>query len=68
MITQRPRNARRASQPLERDEGLELLKLEHEITLKLKDMNVAEDMCELSRYLDASRDVVADGGWREYEV
>ncbi len=67
--TLRPaRRARITPRPLDRDEHLPLLKLEHEITLALRDMNVSEDMCELSAYLDASHDVVADGGWREYEV
>lgn len=49
----RPRRARREAQPLERDAGLQLDRLEHAITLRLADSACRESCAELSAYLDA---------------
>ena len=51
--TRAGRRARPASQPLERDERLQLLQLERAITAQLADLECRESCEQLSRYLDS---------------
>jgi hypothetical protein len=51
--TRRPaRRARPVSQPMEREAGVPLLRLEHAITQSLADSAARESCAELSEYLD----------------